>query len=230
MTLTRERPRKVRRRLLPDPFLLTVLSFGTGFLDALTYLALDRIFGANMTGNLILVGIGIWDAPAHLLHPLVALLSFCLGSMGAGMCHRLLEKNAKGSPAPALLFLVTGTLLGLCAALAFLDTDAELGLLITALIGVGMGFQGLAARLLAVPEINTLVVTSTLSQLFAQVGAGRAWKSKGTAGRQVLAVMSMLVGAVGGAAVVPWTGLAGLAIPACLVLVMALFCRRLDSA
>ena len=230
MTLTEQRPAKASRRwTLPDPVLLTVLSFGTGFLDALTYLGLDRIFGANMTGNLILVGIGITGDPGQLIHPLVAILSFCVGSMLAGTCNRLLEARKRGSPAPRMLFLATGVLLAASAVLAAFDVDGSLGLVVTALIGVAMGCQGLAARLLGVPEINTVVVTSTLSQFFAEVGSGRAWRKRRISGRQMSAIASMLAGAVVGAAVVPFAGLAALAFPSALVLIMALFCRRLES-
>jgi len=229
MTLTEQRPAKARpRRALPDPVLLTVLSFGTGFLDALTYLGLDHIFGANMTGNLILIGIGITGDGGQLIHPLVALLSFCAGSMMAGLCNRLLEARKRGSPAPPILFLATGALLAASAVLAVLDVDESLGLVVTALIGVAMGCQGLAARLLAVPEINTVVVTSTLSQLFAEVGSGRAWRKRRISGRQIAAITSMLAGAVVGAVVLPFAGLAALALPSALVLIMALFCRRLE--
>jgi uncharacterized membrane protein YoaK (UPF0700 family) len=230
MTLTERRPAKSARRgwLLPDPLLLTVLSFGTGFLDALTYLGLDRIFGANMTGNLILVGIGLSGDWAELIHPLVALLAFCVGCMVAGLCNRLLEATKRGSPAPRMLFLTTGVLLAVSTALAFMNGNGSLGLVITALIGVAMGCQSLAARLLAVPEINTVVVTSTLSQFFAEAGAGRTWRKRRVSARQLAAVGSMLGGAIVGAAVVPFAGLTALAVPTALVLLMALFCRRLE--
>lgn len=225
MTITEKRTSK-RQWTLPDPFLLTVLSFGTGFLDAVTYLGLDRIFGANMTGNLILVGIGVAGQPSQLIHPLVALVSFCIGSMIAGMCSKRLEARRTSSPAPSLLLLIAGCLLGASVLLAVIDVPGGLGLIVTALIGIAMGFQGLAARLLAVPEINTLVVTSTLSQFFAEVGSGRAWRKRAISGRQLLAISSMLLGAAVGAAVVPFAGLAALSLPCALVLMMSLFSRK----
>lgn len=230
MTLTDRRPAKTARRgwLLPDPLLLTVISFGTGFLDALTYLGLDRIFGANMTGNLILVGIGLSGDWGQLIHPLVAILAFCAGCMVAGLCNRLMEAKKRGSPAPRMLFLTTGVLLAASTALAALDEARSLGLVITGLIGVAMGCQSLAARLLAVPEINTVVVTSTLSQFFAEAGAGRTWRKRSVSARQMAAIGSMLAGAIVGAVVVPFAGLTALAVPSILVLLMALFCRRLE--
>ena len=38
---------------------LLVLTFTTGLVDAVSYLALGRVFTANMTGNVVLLGFGI---------------------------------------------------------------------------------------------------------------------------------------------------------------------------
>ena len=38
---------------------LLVLTFTTGLIDAVSYLALGRVFTANMTGNVVLLGFGI---------------------------------------------------------------------------------------------------------------------------------------------------------------------------
>ena len=41
---------------------LLVLTFTTGLIDAVSYLALGRVFTANMTGNVVLLGFGIAEA------------------------------------------------------------------------------------------------------------------------------------------------------------------------
>jgi hypothetical protein len=38
---------------------LLALTFTTGLVDAVSYLALGRVFTANMTGNVVLLGFGI---------------------------------------------------------------------------------------------------------------------------------------------------------------------------
>jgi uncharacterized membrane protein YoaK (UPF0700 family) len=37
---------------------LLALTFTTGLIDAVSYLALGRVFTANMTGNIVLLGFG----------------------------------------------------------------------------------------------------------------------------------------------------------------------------
>ena len=61
-------------------FLLVGLTFAAGSVDAISYLALGRVFTANMTGNIVLLGLAV----AQSLGPqtersLVALAAFAAG-------------------------------------------------------------------------------------------------------------------------------------------------------
>src|ERR1700755_3018921 len=63
---------------------LLVLTFTTGLVDAVSYLALGRVFTANMTGNVVLLGFGIAGSgglPG--VAPIVSLAAFLIGA-GAG--------------------------------------------------------------------------------------------------------------------------------------------------
>src|SRR5437868_9970653 len=63
---------------------LLVLTFTTGLVDAVSYLALGRVFTANMTGNLVLLGFGIAGSGGlPVVAPLVSLALFLVGA-GAG--------------------------------------------------------------------------------------------------------------------------------------------------
>ena len=64
--------------------LLLALSFAAGYVDALSYLGLSRVFTANMTGNTVLLAIGLaqLDADAA-VRSSVALAGF-LGGAAAG--------------------------------------------------------------------------------------------------------------------------------------------------
>src|SRR5947209_19888021 len=63
---------------------LLVLTFTTGLVDAVSYLGLGRVFPANMTGNVVLLGFGIAGRGGlPVVAPLVSLGSFLLGA-GAG--------------------------------------------------------------------------------------------------------------------------------------------------
>ena len=43
----------------PLPLLLIVLTVVTGLVDAVSYLKLGHVFVANMTGNVVLLGLGV---------------------------------------------------------------------------------------------------------------------------------------------------------------------------
>src|SRR5437588_1178107 len=63
---------------------LLALTFTTGLVDAVSYLALGRVFTANMTGNIVLLGFGIAGSGGlPVVAPLVSLACFLLGA-GAG--------------------------------------------------------------------------------------------------------------------------------------------------
>jgi Protein of unknown function (DUF1275) len=64
---------------------LLALTFTTGLIDAASYLGPGRVFTANMTGSVVLLGFGIAGAaglPA--VYPLVSLAAFLLGAVAGG--------------------------------------------------------------------------------------------------------------------------------------------------
>jgi uncharacterized membrane protein YoaK (UPF0700 family) len=53
-----------------------------GLIDAVSYLGLGRVFTANMTGNVLLLGFGIPGAAGlPVVSPLVSLAAFLLGAV-----------------------------------------------------------------------------------------------------------------------------------------------------
>lgn len=69
---------------------LLALTFVTGIIDAVSFLALGQIFAAMQTGNVIFLGLGIADAGgAPVLAPLVTIGAFVLG----GCCAALLGRR-----------------------------------------------------------------------------------------------------------------------------------------
>src|SRR5215203_654838 len=64
---------------------LLVLTFSTGLVDAVSYLGLGRVFTANMTGNIVLLGFGIAGSGGlPVVAPLVSLGAFLVGSAAGG--------------------------------------------------------------------------------------------------------------------------------------------------
>src|SRR4051812_46401425 len=80
----------------PVPALL-VLTFSTGLVDAVSYLGLGRVFTANMTGNIVLLGFGIAGSGGlPVVAPLVSLGAFLVGSVvGGAMAVRLTQHHAE---------------------------------------------------------------------------------------------------------------------------------------
>src|ERR1700712_176969 len=64
---------------------LLVLTFTTGLVDAVSYLALGHVFTANMTGNIVLLGFGIAGSGGlPIVAPLLSLGAFLVGSAVGG--------------------------------------------------------------------------------------------------------------------------------------------------
>jgi uncharacterized membrane protein YoaK (UPF0700 family) len=65
---------------------LLTLTFSTGLVDAVSYLGLGRVFTANMTGNIVLLGFGLADSGGlPVVAPLVSLAAFLAGSAVGGV-------------------------------------------------------------------------------------------------------------------------------------------------
>ncbi len=64
----------------PLPAMLLALTVLAGVVDAVSILALDRVFVSSMTGNLVFIGIGLAGVEGFsVFSPLVSLGSFVLG-------------------------------------------------------------------------------------------------------------------------------------------------------
>jgi uncharacterized membrane protein YoaK (UPF0700 family) len=65
--------------------ILLAMSVVTGIVDAVSFLALGRVFTANMTGNVVLLGFAIAGAPGlSISRSVVALLAFLSGAVLGG--------------------------------------------------------------------------------------------------------------------------------------------------
>ncbi|WP_426322967.1 YoaK family protein [Microbacterium sp. E-13] len=181
---------------------MLALTFSTGVIDAAGYLGLDRVFTGNMTGNVVILGMGLAGADdLPVLGPIVALIAFIAGAAIAGRAGR---GTASGWSARTslLLLLVTIALLvaaGLGAARESIDViDHNV---LTALLGLAMGVQAGAARAVGAKDVTTVVVTSTLVGLvydsrFAGGNGGSPWP------RRLLSVVLIGLGAWAGARLV----------------------------
>lgn len=68
---------------------LLLLSFTTGLVDAISVIGLDKVFTANMTGNIVFLGFGVAGAAGfHVAPNLVSIVGFVVGAMVAGRIGR----------------------------------------------------------------------------------------------------------------------------------------------
>lgn len=212
----------------PLPALLLALTFVTGVVDAASILGLDRVFVANMTGNVVFLGFAAAGAPGFsLVGSLVALAGFLVGAGAAGLALR------RRPPDRAALLAGTCaaelTLVAAATVVATADPRARTATwLMTGLLAIALGAQNTVARRLAVPDLTTTVLTMTLTGIAADAAAGRPFA------RRVLAVLAMALGAAAGALLVLRAslaaGLAGATVALALVTTGALVAGRRPAA
>jgi uncharacterized membrane protein YoaK (UPF0700 family) len=178
---------------------LLVLTFTTGLIDAVSYLGLGRVFTANMTGNIVLLGFGIAGSGGlPVLAPIVSLVSFLVGAGAAGVVvkrlarrHPLLVARALGIEVSLL------AVAGVIAAAVNVRAGHVSGGVVIALLALAMGVRNATVRQIAVPDLTTTVLTMTLTGLAAD-SRFAGGSGKGSV-RRASAVVAMLVGAVAGA-------------------------------
>lgn len=186
----------------PLPPLLVALTAVTGLVDAFSYLVLGHVFVANMTGNVVFLGFAVAGAPGFsIAASLVALGSFASGAFVGGTIGS--HHSQHRGRLLALSATVQSVLLAATVVLAAvpngpIPSGDRYALII--LLGGAMGVQNAAARKLAVPELTTTVLTMTITGVAADSTAAGGPGSK--MGRRLVALATMLVGALVGAVLV----------------------------
>lgn len=177
---------------------LSALTVVSGLVDAASYLGLGRVFAANMTGNVVVLGFAAAGAPGFSIPAtLTSLGMFLVGAVTAGRLRR-----HGGSRRRALIAAVAteGCFTGGAAAVAFAAPTVASGwgrYTVIALLGFAMGVRNATIRGLSVPDVTTTVLTMTLTGLAAD--SSLAGGTNPRVGRRGSAVAAMLVGAMVGA-------------------------------
>jgi uncharacterized membrane protein YoaK (UPF0700 family) len=192
-------PRSGKRAPTVTLWMMMVLTFVTGLVDAVGFLGLDRVFVGNMTGNIVILGMAVAGADdLPVLGPAIALATFTIGAYIGGMVLRRRRKEWSGGVS---LLLLTGALVLALLGVAYLLPDwAEsdvLELIASSTTAAAMGMQAAVARSLAVADVTTVVVTSTLTSLASEsLVAGGV---KGVWNRRFAAIAIIFGGALVGA-------------------------------
>lgn len=211
-------------RKLRDALVLA-LALAAACVDALSYMGLNEVLTANMTGNTVLLGLAMarQDAEAAARSGL-ALAAFACGAATVALLPR---RPSRRRPWPRSVTAALGAEVVLLAGLAGVwlasgggsggDRDVWAYLLI-ALAATAMGAQSAAVTRLGLRGVATTYVTGTVTSLATDV----VTRERGSGRRLRLGVLGMyILGAViGGAAFLRHGAFAAL-IPALVVAVVA---------
>jgi uncharacterized membrane protein YoaK (UPF0700 family) len=146
---------------------LTAASAGA---DAICYLRLGHVFPANMTGNTVLLGIGIARGDyAAAARSGCALGGFVLGAAAAAAAP---DRPGRASAGRVVLLAELATLVTFAAWWLAAGTAAgaiRAGLIILA--GLAMGLQSGTVARLHIPGVSTTYITGTWTALSTWIGA-----------------------------------------------------------
>ena len=178
---------------------LLILTLVSGLVDAVSYLGLGRVFTANMTGNVVVLGFAAAGAPGFSAPAsLTSLGAFLLGAICAG---RVGSRMSRRGRLLMLAMLTEAVLVSVTAVVAFLSSTVASGAgryAVIAVLAFAMGVRNATVRRIAVPDMTTTVLTMTLTGLAAD--SSLAGGTNKGAGRRASAVAAMLIGAITGAA------------------------------
>jgi uncharacterized membrane protein YoaK (UPF0700 family) len=177
----------------------------TGLVDAVSFLSLGRVFTANMTGNVVLLGFATARVPGlSVTLSLTALACFLAGAVLGG---RIMARASGDSPfrSAARAFRIEVLLLT-AASLCALGHKGDLvdpslqPLALIALTAVAMGIRNAAVRKLAIPDLTTTVLTMTLTGIAADSSLAHGHNVR--LARRIGSVVAVFAGAAVGAVVI----------------------------
>jgi uncharacterized membrane protein YoaK (UPF0700 family) len=184
----------------PLPLALQLLTFVTGLVDAVSFLALDHVFTANMTGNVVLLAFAVAGAPGlSVARSLTALVVFLVGAVLGGRLGVVMAATRRrwlvtvGVSEAVLLFAAAVVATGLAVGSG---TPGRIYAVIV-LTALAMGLRNATVRRVAVPDLTTTVLTLTLTAVAAE--SSLAGGGNPRIGRRIGSVAAMFAGAAIGA-------------------------------
>lgn len=209
----------------PLTLTLLALTFITGLVDAVSFLALGTVFTANMTGNIALLGIGITGAGGlDVSGPLASLGFFLVGAVAGGVLARKLGGTHRTHVRVAIG--TEASLVGAAAVIAAVvevRPDTPSGYLLIAILAFAMGVRNATTRRIGVADLSTTVVTTLMAGLAAESPAAGG-SGRGTT-RRVIALLAMVMGAAIGALLLQVALVVPLALASALAAVICLVYR-----
>jgi uncharacterized membrane protein YoaK (UPF0700 family) len=181
---------------------LIALTFSTGIIDAVSFIALGHVFTANMTDNIVLLGFAVGGAAGlSVTRSVASLFAFMAGAVCGGM----MNVRHSGWTQMCLLkraIVIEGGLLLLATIFAVSvgttnEISPKLAYALIIPMALAMGVRNAVVRKLAVPDMTTTVLTLTVTGIASESslagGANPRWRTR------VIAVIAMFAGAATGA-------------------------------
>ena len=180
---------------------LLSLTAVTGLVDAVSFLGLGRIFTANMTGNVVLLGFALAGVPGlSVTRSLAALVAFA----GGAVVGARLVRPRRTSAQRLLTAMAAECILLLAAAAATIGITSEAegapAYVAIACTAIAMGLRSATVRVVAVRDVTTTVLTLTLAGLAADsvLAGGHGIRTR----RRAISIVAMILGAFCGAVLV----------------------------
>ena len=187
--------------------MLLIMTVVTGLVDSFSYLKLGHVFVANSTGNILFIGFALAHVPGFsIAESSLALGATLVGAFAGGkLCSAFANRRDRILGLSASIEAILTAIAVLLALVASIPVHGVYRTGFVAVLGVAMGVQNAAARKIAVPDLTTTVLTMTITGIGADsVLAGGPGSRPG---RRLVAIASMLIGAVIGALLVLHTAL-----------------------
>ena len=198
---------------------LVVLTVSCGVVDAVSFLALGRVFVATMTGNVIFLGFALAGEPSlSISAALTALGSFVVGVLAGGRLAARLGRHRGRHLGAAAAVAVVPMAAAIALAAVVSPADARYGLIV--LLAFAMGVQVSTVRRLAVPDVPTIALTMAMTALISEsrFGGGTGHNIR----LRAATIIALLVGAtLGGVLVLHVAVAAGIALATALAAAVA---------
>ena len=187
---------------------LLVMTGVTGLVDAVSYLSLGRVFTANMTGNIVLLGFAMAHVSGlSIARSLTALLAFLVGAiLGGRVMTRANADSQIRCAAQAFLLEVAFLFAASFCSIGYRGERLEESFqpfVLIMLTALAMGIRNAAVRKLAVPDLTTTVLTLTITGIGADSSLANGNNPR--LARRVESVAAMFLGAALGAVLIHYS-------------------------
>jgi uncharacterized membrane protein YoaK (UPF0700 family) len=180
--------------------LLSALTVSSGAVDAISFLALGKVFSAFMTGNVAFLGLRVAGAPApHLGSILSSMVAFVVGVY---LSTRIVKRTEGSCTWPRRVTIALGVSLIPHAVFVAVwlanngQPSIDVANVLLGLWGLAMGMQSAAVRRLHVDGVFTTAATATVIVLMEDVAN---WSATAAERRRLGGVLaSLFVGATAG--------------------------------